>query len=236
MVSRRVAAALGAVLLLAQRRRADLAGSRAHRRRVEALRLRFQGSRVFHRDAGSPRWAFRADPAIPAYEDVWHYLWKERRLPVNVDPLESQLDDPEDRARLAKVFEQGLDHVVGYALPLKPTGEGPRHDGWVSGPWFFRQERMFLIPGDSPMGFRLPLDSIPWSAPADRQFLEALDPMATAGRCPSARNWSSGDRDADRALSLIRNSTMLTLAGAGRHRRGGITIRRLGRSSRSFVR
>ena len=117
------------------------------------------------------------DPAIPAYEDAWHYLWKERRLPVNVDPLESQLDNPEDRSRLAKVFEQGLGHVVGYALPLKPIGEGTR-TRWVSGPWFFRQEHMFLMPGDSPMGFRLPLDSIPWSAPADRQFLEALDPGA----------------------------------------------------------
>jgi uncharacterized protein (DUF2126 family) len=123
------------------------------------------------------------DPAIPAYEDVWHYLWKERRLPVNVDPLESKLDNLEDRARMAKVFEQGLGHVVGYALPLKPLGEGPR-TRWVSGPWFFRQENMFLIPGDSPLGFRLPLDSIPWSAPADRQFLEALDPGALLGPLP----------------------------------------------------
>ena len=57
---------------------------------------------------------------LPAYEDAWYYLWKERRLPVNVDPLESQLDDPEERARLARVFEQGLGRVVGYALPLRP--------------------------------------------------------------------------------------------------------------------
>ena len=53
------------------------------------------------------------------YEDAFYYLWKERRLPTNVDPFESNLKDPLERERLTKVFSQGLDHVVGYALPLK---------------------------------------------------------------------------------------------------------------------
>ena len=57
---------------------------------------------------------------MPGYEDVWYYLWKERRLPVNVDVLENKLDDPEERRRLAKVFEQGLDQVVGYAVAAAP--------------------------------------------------------------------------------------------------------------------
>ncbi|MBZ5644118.1 MAG: transglutaminase family protein, partial [Acidobacteriia bacterium] len=57
--------------------------------------------------------------ALPGYEDAWYYLWKERRLPVNVDPFESRLENAEDRARLARVFEQGLDEVIGYALPLR---------------------------------------------------------------------------------------------------------------------
>jgi transglutaminase-like putative cysteine protease len=45
---------------------------------------------------------------LPAFEDAWYYLWKERRLPVNVDPFKSNLKDEEDRVRLAKIFEQGL--------------------------------------------------------------------------------------------------------------------------------
>ena len=69
-----------------------------------------------------------AEIAIPAYEDVWHYLWKERRLPANVDPLDSKLDNPEERARLAHVFQQGLDHVVGYALPLRRERTAERPD------------------------------------------------------------------------------------------------------------
>ena len=52
---------------------------------------------------------------------------------------------------------------VGFA------GErGPR---WISGPWFLRGERLYLIPGDSPMGWRLPLDALPWASAGDRPFL-----------------------------------------------------------------
>jgi len=112
----------------------------------------------------------------PAYEDVWYYLWRERKLPINVDPLNSKLDDAEERKRLAKVFEQGLQHVVGYALPLRPGKPGESR--WVSGPWFLRRERMYLIPGDSPMGYRLPLDSLPWTAEENRDRIWEPDTMA----------------------------------------------------------
>jgi len=56
---------------------------------------------------------------IAAYEDVFYYLWKERKLPVNVDPLDSKLADPIERGRVARIFEQGLDQPVGYVLPLR---------------------------------------------------------------------------------------------------------------------
>jgi uncharacterized protein (DUF2126 family) len=55
----------------------------------------------------------------PGYEDVFYYLWRERRLPVNVDPFDSRLDDELERARLLRVFSQKLDTVVGYAVPLQ---------------------------------------------------------------------------------------------------------------------
>jgi uncharacterized protein (DUF2126 family) len=116
--------------------------------------------------------------AIPAYEDVWYYLWKSRRLPINVDPLKSNLADPEECARLAKVFEQGLDKIVGYALPLRPMAGWVGAPRWESGPWFLRQEHMFLVPGDSPMGYRLALDSLPWSAPKDLPLPQGIDTFA----------------------------------------------------------
>jgi uncharacterized protein (DUF2126 family)/transglutaminase-like putative cysteine protease len=134
-------------------------------------------------DALAERLQLGDDFAIPGHEDAWYYLWKERRLPANVDPLHSHLDDPEERARLARLFDQGLGQVVGYALPLRP---GERDDGprWESGRWFLRQEQLFLIPGDSPMGLRLPLDSIAWTAPEDRQELGPRDPLEPRGPLP----------------------------------------------------
>jgi uncharacterized protein (DUF2126 family) len=62
---------------------------------------------------------------------------------------------------LRRVFTQGLDAVVGYALPIRRVGG--RGGSWSTSRWFLRDERLYLIPGDSPMGLRLPLDSLPWS-------------------------------------------------------------------------
>jgi uncharacterized protein (DUF2126 family) len=120
----------------------------------------------------------------PGYEDVYYYLWRERRLPVNVDPFDSRLDDEMERARLRRVFEQKLDAVVGYVLPLNASEqENPHLKGpqWTTGPWFLREERMYLIPGDSPMGYRLPLDALPWASKTDLPHLIEQDPMAPRG-------------------------------------------------------
>ncbi|AOY90801.1 IMP dehydrogenase [Cupriavidus sp. USMAA2-4] len=122
------------------------------------------------------------------YEDVWYYLWRERRLPVNVDPFDARLDDEMERARLRKVFGQKLDTVVGHVLPIKVSEGGAALAGsrWETGPWFFRDERMYLMPGDSPMGYRLPLDSLPWVSRADYPYLVERDPFAPAEPLPSA--------------------------------------------------
>lgn len=110
---------------------------------------------------------------FPAYEDVWYYLWRERKLPSNVDPFDARLSDELERDRLRKVFSQGLEKVVGYVLPVMrhPSGT-PR---WQSGPWFLRTERCYLVPGDSPLGYRLPLDSQPWAAAADLPWVHPPD-------------------------------------------------------------
>ncbi|MFZ5551340.1 MAG: DUF2126 domain-containing protein [Pseudomonadota bacterium] len=119
------------------------------------------------------------------YEDTWYYLWRERRLPVNVDPFDAKLDDELERTRLRRVFGQGLEHEVGYVLPIKRQ-EGPALAGpkWQTGPWFFRDERMYLMPGDSPMGYRLPLDSLPWVSKAEYPHLHEHDPFAPRGQLP----------------------------------------------------
>jgi uncharacterized protein (DUF2126 family) len=110
--------------------------------------------------------------ALPAYEDVFYYLWREGRLPANVDPLDSKLDDPIERERLRRLFQKGLTRVAGRVLPLKWRGEG-----WVSGTWTLREGNLFLVPGDSPMGYRLPLESLPYVPDAQREPDLQRDPF-----------------------------------------------------------
>jgi uncharacterized protein (DUF2126 family)/transglutaminase-like putative cysteine protease len=111
--------------------------------------------------------------AIPAYEDFWHHLAQERQLAANVDPRDSKLEDPELRARLARVFERGLCRAVGYVLPL----EKGLHR-WHSERWTTRSGHLFLLPGDSAIGYRLPLNSLPYVSPEARNFIAPPDPFA----------------------------------------------------------
>jgi uncharacterized protein (DUF2126 family)/transglutaminase-like putative cysteine protease len=125
------------------------------------------------------------DPALvnPAHEDALYYLWKEKRLPANVLAGDPKLRDPLERARLARVFEQGLGAAVGSVLPLRRVMEGGQRR-WQSGRWFFRDGALFLVPGDSPIGLRLPLDSLPWADPASIEPDVEPDPFAPRGPLP----------------------------------------------------
>jgi uncharacterized protein (DUF2126 family) len=133
-------------------------------------------------DALTRRLGVTNDHIQAGYEDTWYYLWRERKLPVNVDPFDSRLDDELERIRLRRAFDQGLDAAVGYALPIR------RDDGagWITGPWFFRDDRMLLMPGDSPMGYRLPLDALPWVSKEEYPYQVEADPFAPRGALPAA--------------------------------------------------
>ncbi len=123
------------------------------------------------------------DPAtvMPAHEDVQYYLWKENRLPANVVAEDSRLRDALERARMAQVFGQGLASPVGSVLPLRRSLDGTR---WQTGRWFLRGGTLFLIPGDSPIGYRLPLDSLPWADPDSIEMPFEADPFAPVRKLP----------------------------------------------------
>ncbi len=119
-----------------------------------------------------------------AHEDIHYYLWKEKRLPANVIAEKAKLRDPLERARLARVFEAGLGASVGAVLPLRRVLAGGTRR-WQGGRWFFRDNTLFLIPGDSPIGLRLPLESLPWIDPAAVEPEFERDPFAPRAPLPA---------------------------------------------------
>ncbi len=123
------------------------------------------------------------DFVAPAYEDVAAFLVREHQLPENVDPLDAKLEDAEERARLARVFERGLGEPAAFVLPLQLAQAHDRRPRqrrfrWASERWRTRRGRLFLIPGDSPAGFRLPLQSLTYLDEADRPQLFERDPFS----------------------------------------------------------
>ncbi|HQR59736.1 MAG TPA: transglutaminase family protein [Methylophilaceae bacterium] len=101
----------------------------------------------------------------PGFEDPLYYLLQEGVLPQNLDPLKVDLKDDLERKRLARVLAGDLGAPVGYVLPLHWSH---KINTWSSSPWEFRRGEMFLVPGDSAMGLRLPLNSLPWVPFEDR--------------------------------------------------------------------
>lgn len=112
---------------------------------------------------------------IPAYEDVLYGLLAEAEIPINVDVGDEDLDDPLERRKLADILSQGLGRPVGSVLPLAWDWQQRQ---WYSAPWIFRRDRLYLLPGNSPLGLRLPLSSLPWVAPEDMPIMAEPDPFA----------------------------------------------------------
>jgi uncharacterized protein (DUF2126 family)/transglutaminase-like putative cysteine protease len=126
------------------------------------------------------------DPAlvVPAYEDPAEWIVKEANLPDNVDPSNSKLKDPEERARIAKVFGNGLTNPSGYVLPVQAWNARASGLRWISEKWQTRRGRLYLVPGDSPVGFRLPLNSLPYIAPSMYPYINPVDPTVERGPLP----------------------------------------------------
>jgi uncharacterized protein (DUF2126 family)/transglutaminase-like putative cysteine protease len=130
-------------------------------------------------DGTAKRLGLDAGYVMPAYEDPAHWLQKEAALPVNVDPSDSKLADAEERSRMARVFDEGLNKPKGFVLPIQHAGEDAQGsiNGWISERWQLRRVHLFLIPGDSPLGLRLPMSSLPHVPPEEYPYVVEQDPM-----------------------------------------------------------
>lgn len=158
---------------------------------IRALRERTAPGGLLHLGQGKwypgeplPRWAFfcisRTD-GVPVWEnadlfaletqqysytitDALRFLQAlARRLAVSEDNILAAFDPLYETADASEVSAPA---PVGYVLPLRrrqPAGLL----AWSSQLWFSRLERLVLSPGDSPIGYRIPVEAMPWVAPDD---------------------------------------------------------------------
>jgi len=118
------------------------------------------------------------DSGIEAYEDAAHFLLTEQKLPLGVTPQDNKLEDEQERARLIKAFDRGLDKPSGYVLPIQVWQTKDRGRRWITERWKTRREKLYLIPGDSPIGFRLPLGGLPYLREMDQPQHQPRDPLS----------------------------------------------------------
>jgi uncharacterized protein (DUF2126 family) len=129
------------------------------------------------------------DPALvlPAREDPLPAIRTEGDLPANVSVADAALDAPGERATLRRAMEGGLSQPVGYVLPIRRAFSRAEGGPWVSEAWRFTRERLYLVPGDSPLGLRLPLAALPELKPDDYPYITPVDPYVERGPLPDYR-------------------------------------------------
>ncbi|MEM9050126.1 MAG: transglutaminase family protein [Pseudomonadota bacterium] len=142
----------------------------------------------------------------PVYEDPGEWLLREARLPDNVTPENSELEDAEARARIARVFERGLTQPAGHVLPIQ-RWQGRAGAGWRSEVWRTRRGHLFLVPGDSPAGFRLPIAALPHIPPSQYPYHYIVDPSTPVGPLPDFAQPAEISPSADAAPDAVATPT-----------------------------
>lgn len=137
---------------------------------------------------------------VPAFEDPAEWIVKEGKLPENVTPQNSKLEDPEERQRIATVFSRGLTQASGFVLPVQAwQSKASETKKWRSEKWKTRRGNLYLVPGDSPVGYRLPLGTLPYVPPAQYPYTHPKDPTIPRGPLPDPKAMTAAEEPAERA-------------------------------------
>ncbi|MCH9806682.1 MAG: transglutaminase family protein [Alphaproteobacteria bacterium] len=125
-----------------------------------------------------------SDSGMAAYEDAAYFALVEQKLPVNLTVEDNKFEDEAERQRVVKAFERGLDKATGYVLPIQVWQTKDNGRRWATERWNMRRGRLFLVPGDSPVGFRLPLADLPYLEPVNYPHVQAQDPLTSHDPLP----------------------------------------------------
>ena len=136
-----------------------------------------------------PRWAlscyWRGD-GVPVWENVeWiaredkDYGFGAGEALTFIEALARRLQVSSDN--ILPAYNVDAAEPAGYILPLRRRQPEGRL-GWSSQLWFARPERLVLMPGDSPIGFRIPTESMPWVAPDELKYEHEAAPFAGPGQ------------------------------------------------------
>ena len=148
---------------------------------IRALRARTAPGALLHLGQGKwypneplPRWAFHCisrKDGVPVWQNGDLFAFEDQADGfTNADAL-TFLQTLARRlgaspANILSAFEpySDADEPTGYVLPLRRRQPGGILT-WSSQLWFPSPARPTLSPGDSPIGYRIPLEMMPWVAP-----------------------------------------------------------------------
>ena len=168
---------------------------------IQCLREKMAPGALLHYGQGKwypgeplPRWAlscyWRADN-IPVWEDIDLIADEEQDFGSGatdalkfIGALTRRLQVSSENLLPAYNAETESTDPVGYILPIRRRQPGGQLS-WSSQLWFPRPERMLLLPGDSPLGFRIPTESMPWVAPDELEYEYEAEPASDRVKLPS---------------------------------------------------
>ena len=121
----------------------------------------------------------------PTFEDAFLLMYEQGNLPVDYNPKDDE-DASLATQKITEILENGTSKPVGYVLPLNKT-EGK----WFSSEWTFRRNHIYLTPGNSPLGLRLPLNSLQQKPEHELFPIYEPDLFSKKKRLPSFRQMVS---------------------------------------------